>query len=62
MTVIIPVYNAVKYHREAIESILKQTYANLEILIIDDGSTDESLERIQEISDPRIRIIRNRKN
>lgn len=42
ITVIIPVYNVEKYLREAIESVINQTYSNLEILLINDGSTDNS--------------------
>ena len=44
ISIIIPVYNAEKYLAQCIESIIKQTYSNLEIIIINDGSTDRSLE------------------
>ena len=42
VSVIIPVYNVLPYLREALDSIINQTYKNLEILIVDDGSTDGS--------------------
>lgn len=42
VSVIIPVYNVEKYLHEAIESIIRQTYTNIEIILIDDGSTDDS--------------------
>lgn len=59
VSVIIPVYNAQNYLRECIESFLKQSYANIEIIMVDDGSTDNSAEIIREKSeqDNRIRYI-----
>ncbi len=58
VTVLMPVYNAQKYLRPALESILNQTYKNLEILIINDGSTDTSEQIILSYNDPRIRYIK----
>ena len=49
--IIIPVYNVVSYLREALDSAIHQTYENLEIIIIDDGSTDGSGEICDEYSD-----------
>lgn len=43
ITVVVPIYNGEKYLRETIESILNQTHRNIEIFLIDDGSTDNSL-------------------
>ncbi len=57
VSVIIPVYNVEKYIAETIRSVLEQTYQNFEILIIDDGSSDQSREICQQFTDPRIRII-----
>lgn len=62
VTVFMPVYNSEKYVAEAIESIILQTYQNLEILIVDDGSTDRSVEIIEKYNDPRIRLIQNGEN
>ena len=45
ISVIVPVYNAGKYLERSLTSICGQTYQNLEILLIDDGSTDDSLEQ-----------------
>lgn len=59
VTVLIPVYNGAMYLREAVESILNQTYRNFELLIIDDGSTDNSEEVILSFNDPRIRYLSN---
>lgn len=57
VSVILPVYNAGSFLREAIESILNQTYSNFEFIIINDGSTDRSEEIIKSFNDPRIKYI-----
>lgn len=62
VTIIMPVYNAAHYLREAIDSILKQTYKNFEFIIIDDASCDNSVEIIKSYSDNRIKLIRNKVN
>ena len=62
VTVFIPVYNREKYVGEAIESILAQTYSDFEILLVDDGSTDHSVNTIRSFSDPRIRLVCNEGN
>lgn len=62
VTVIMPVYNAQKYIKHAIDSILNQTYENFELLVIDDASTDSSLDIIKQCQDKRIRVVRNEKN
>ncbi len=64
VSVIIPVYNAQKYICEALKSIINQTYSNLEVIIIDDGSTDNSLEIITkyQLEDSRVKILKNNKN
>ena len=62
VSVIMSVYNGEKYLREAIESILNQTFTDFEFIIVNDGSTDNSLEIIQSYNDERIRIINNEKN
>jgi glycosyltransferase involved in cell wall biosynthesis len=62
VSVIMPVYNAERYLREAIESILTQTHHELEFLIIDDGSTDSSAAIVRTFDDPRIRFIQNESN
>lgn len=62
VTVLMPVYNAGKYLHEAIESILNQTFADFEFLIIEDGSTDNSLENIKSYNDKRIRLVENGEN
>ncbi len=59
VTVLMPVYNGEKYLDEAVESILKQTYADFEFLIINDGSTDGSAGKIKSYHDPRVRFEEN---
>lgn len=57
ISVVMPVYNAEKYLDEAIQSILTQTYNNFEFIIINDGSTDKSLEIIEKYKNQDERII-----
>ena len=57
-----PTYNVAAYVKEAIESVLRQTYRDFELLVIDDCSTDETVSVVQGIDDPRIRIVQNEKN
>ncbi|MBD2362800.1 glycosyltransferase [Anabaena minutissima FACHB-250] len=59
ITVLMPVYNGEIYLREAIDSILDQTFQDFEFLIINDGSTDSTREIICSYDDPRIRLIDN---
>lgn len=56
------VYNGARYLREAMDSILEQSHRDFEFLVIDDGSTDGSVEIMESYRDKRIRILRNRSN
>lgn len=60
ISVCTPVYNAARFIRECIDSVLSQTFPNFEMILVDDGSTDESCAIIESYTDPRIRLIRNR--
>lgn len=62
VTVLMPVYNAERHLRDAIDSILAQSFTDFELLIINDGSTDGSVEIIESFSDPRIRLVHNDRN
>ena len=62
VSVMMPVYNGARYIGDAIKSILTQTYGDFELLVLDDGSTDNTLQVIKSFNDPRIRIIRNDRN
>lgn len=57
ISVIIPVFNDEKRIGKSINSVLNQTYDNLELIVINDGSTDKTLEKIQKYSDKRIRVF-----
>ena len=59
LSVIVPVYNAETYLRKCISSILQQTYGNLEVILVNDGSTDSSGKIAQEIAaeDERVKVI-----
>ncbi|EIT5122369.1 glycosyltransferase family 2 protein, partial [Enterococcus faecalis] len=63
VSVVIPVYNVEKYVEKCLDSVINQTYQNLEIIIVNDGSTDNSLSVCQKkkLSDSRIKLI-NKEN
>lgn len=62
ITVVMPVYNAGLYLKDAIDSILDQSFSNFEFHIVDDGSTDSSVEIIHSYSDSRILFTQNETN
>lgn len=62
VSIIMPVYNAEKFLKETVESMLNQTYTDFEFLIFNDGSRDRSLAVLQQYTDPRIRLIHSDQN
>lgn len=64
VSVLIPIYNAEQFVGKALESIINQTYGNIEIIAVDDASTDKSFSIIKEYQrkHPRIRVFRKKKN
>ena len=56
------VYNGLPYLREAVRSVLDQSFRDFEFLIIDDASTDDSAACIRSYEDPRIRLVSNERN
>ena len=57
VTVIICVYNAAGHLLPCVESVLAQTYENLDVIVVDDGSTDGAVDSIRGVEDPRLRIL-----
>lgn len=62
VSVVMAVYNAAEFIREAVGSVLNQTYQNFELIVVDDASPDNSLAIIEGLSDARIRILKHSKN
>ncbi|EKP7814543.1 glycosyltransferase family 2 protein, partial [Campylobacter jejuni] len=64
ISVIIPIYNVEKYLDKCLKSVINQTYKNLDIILVDDGSIDNSLNIAKEYAkkDERIKIIHNEEN
>ncbi len=58
LSIIIPAYNVKAYIRQAVESALRQSWKQMEIIIIDDGSTDGTLGALDTLDDPRLRRVR----
>lgn len=62
LSVLMPVFNREKYVFEAVRSILHQTHKDLQLLIYNDGSTDNTIQVIQSINDPRIKLMGEKEN
>ena len=62
VTVLMPTYNVAPYVKEAVESVLTQTYRDFLLLVIDDCSTDATVEAVRSFDDPRLRIVQNECN
>jgi glycosyltransferase involved in cell wall biosynthesis len=62
VSVCVPAYNTACWIVRAIESVLSQTHRSLEVVVVDDASTDGTLERVRELDDPRIRLYSNSRN
>lgn len=62
VSVVMPCHNGAQYISEAIRSVLAQSYVNWELIVVDDGSTDDSLSIVKSMKDSRITLVRNKKN
>ena len=60
ISIIVPIYNGAAYLSETLNSLLSQTFENFELLAIDDGSTDASIEIVLSFNDERVRVIRKK--
>jgi glycosyltransferase involved in cell wall biosynthesis len=61
-SICIPVYNRERFVRDAIQSVLDQTVQDFEIIVVDDGSTDRTVEAVRSFQDSRIRLVENERN
>ena len=61
VSVIMPSYNTARFIGESIESVLNQTYTNWELIIVDDCSTDNTDEVVENFKDERIKFFKNKK-
>ena len=57
VTVVVPMYNVEDHIQQCIQSVLAQTFQNFELICVNDGSTDGTLDKLREFNDPRIRLI-----
>ena len=57
-SIVIPLYNKERYIKRAINSVLAQTYGHFEIVVIDDGSVDRSVDVVNDLKDARIRLLK----
>lgn len=58
VSVCLPVYNGARYVRQAVASVLEQTYEDIELVVVDNASTDTTLEELRSFErDPRLRVL-----
>ena len=62
VSICLPTFNGAKWIRESLNSALRQTYENTEIIVVDDGSTDDTVDQVRSINDRRINLHTNERN
>ena len=62
ISIVMPVYNAAPFLKDAVDSLLNQSFRDFELIVVDDASTDASLEILLSYDDPRILILQNTTN
>jgi glycosyltransferase involved in cell wall biosynthesis len=62
VSIVLPVYIGARFLRQSIDSCLHQTYCNIELIVVDDGSEDNSVDIVNSYDDDRIKLIRHETN
>ena len=62
VSIVLPVYNGARFLSQSIESCLQQTYRNIELIVVDDGSKDNSVDIVRSYDDQRIKLVRHETN
>lgn len=62
VTIVIPVYNVSQYINRCLDSVINQSYKNIEIIVVDDKGTDDSIDKVKQYSDNRISIVTHLRN
>ena len=62
VSVCIPAYNSAIYIKKTMESVLSQKYENIELVVVDDCSRDNTVEVVRSVDDPRVRLVQNTDN
>ena len=62
VSVVVGAYNGERFLRPAIQSILNQTFRDFELIVVDDCSTDTTIQILEELDDERMRVVHNQRN
>src|SRR5207245_11490776 len=62
VSIVLPVYNGSRFLHQSIDSCLQQTYRNIELIVVDDGSEDNSVDIVKSYDDDRIKLMRHQTN
>ncbi|PKP84365.1 MAG: glycosyltransferase family 2 protein, partial [Alphaproteobacteria bacterium HGW-Alphaproteobacteria-2] len=62
VSIVLPAFNREGSIRMAIESVLRQSWTDFELIVVDDGSADATMARVAEVQDPRIRLVAHPRN
>ncbi len=62
VSIVLPTYNGARYLRQSLDNCLRQTYRNIELIVVDDGSSDQTPQIVSSYEDPRLRYVRHPRN